>query len=396
MAVVAMSNLFRGTGSTLGRRRSSRFDQHNSRSGGNPCNSCGGREAWTAIMVLLVCAIITWPYVVFGPSVVFSVNISRREEYGTDTRRSSVRGLSGYPATNSIDGTPLVVRSNQATKSSGGYAEPGPRDLCLGMAVGVSSAQLVTFAASFREVAPQADLVLFFEAPTSDRFKDIIEKLGILSLEIDRGKLEPAALRRYHPSSARWIMIQRFLDTKGSDYERVLIADAGQVFFQGSPFDIIGDPGIYAFTDDKTIGEYEERSAKIRDCLGESVLAKLTDKPALYSAVSLGTSSSAADYARQMSNGLLSPSFQACESAGVDAGLQEYLVYGGGMPGVLRFDQATGPVADVQAGKFKMSNSRVTNPTGREVPIVYRYVANASMKESVFERYMYWTPEEGV
>lgn len=38
-------------------------------------------------------------------------------------------------------------------------------------------------------------------------------------------------------------MIQRFLDAKGSNYDRVLMADAGQTFFQGNPFDIIGDSG---------------------------------------------------------------------------------------------------------------------------------------------------------
>lgn len=74
MAALATPNMFGRTRSTLGRRRSSRFDQQNSRSDGNFCNSCGGREAWTATMVLLVCAIIVWPYIVFGPNMVFSVS----------------------------------------------------------------------------------------------------------------------------------------------------------------------------------------------------------------------------------------------------------------------------------------------------------------------------------
>lgn len=69
------------------------------------------------------------------------------------------------------------------------------------------------------------------------------DRFGIISLQIDRERLEPAVLRHYHPSSVRWTLIQRFLDMKGSDYERVLMVDAGQTFFQGNPFDIIGDPG---------------------------------------------------------------------------------------------------------------------------------------------------------
>lgn len=100
--------------------------------------------------------------------------------------------------------------------------------------------------------------------------------------------------------------------------------------------------------DDKTIGEDDQHSAKIRECLGDSVLTKLANEPALYPAVLLGTLSAAAGYVRQMSEGLLLPAFQACEAAGVDAGLHEYLVYGGGMTGVLIFDQATGPVTNMQ------------------------------------------------
>lgn len=61
-------------------------------------------------------------------------------------------------------------------KKDGANAAPVAGDLCLGIAIGISPAQLVAFAASFREVAPVARLVMFFEAPTSDRFNDIIGK----------------------------------------------------------------------------------------------------------------------------------------------------------------------------------------------------------------------------
>lgn len=100
--------------------------------------------------------------------------------------------------------------------------------------------------------------------------------------------------------------------------------------------------------DDQLIGDSQEHSTKIKNCLGSEVLAKLADKPAVHSAVSLGTSSFAIDYARQMSQGLVSPAFQACETAGVDAGLHEHLLYSGDAPVVLKFDQASGPVTDVQ------------------------------------------------
>eukprot|EP00903_Cladosiphon_okamuranus_P019117 g17589.t1 len=340
------------------------------------------------------------PFVMFnlvGPSVVVSVNISPREEYG-NSARSGVRGLSEHraddPEEKQVDHLNLASAGENA-RDLVEDAAPVTRDLCLGMAVGISPAQLVTFAASFREVAPVARLVVFFEAPTSDRFKDIIDKFDIIPLPIDRERLEPAVLRRYHPSSVRWILFQRFLDIKGSDYERVLMVDAGQTFFQGNPFDIIGEPGIYAFTDTQLIGDRQDHSTNIQNCLGSAALTKLADKPAIHSTVSLGTSSFAVEHARQMSQGLVSTAFQACETAGVSAGLNDYLLYGEETQGVQKFDQASGPVTDIQVGKYDISASRVVNPSGRLVPIVYRYVGNAALKAVVFKRYIYWV-EEGV
>lgn len=70
------------------------------------------------------------------------------------------------------------IPQDRTERNSGGVdaAAAASGDLCLSMAIGISPAQLVTFAASFREVAPTARLVMFFEAPTSDRFNDIIDK----------------------------------------------------------------------------------------------------------------------------------------------------------------------------------------------------------------------------
>lgn len=87
---------------------------------------------------------------------------------------SAETALVGEDGPNVANGNRLMDRPGQAAKSAG--VDAVPRDVCLGMAVGIRPAQLVTFAASFREVAPLADLVLFFEAPTSERFEDIIDK----------------------------------------------------------------------------------------------------------------------------------------------------------------------------------------------------------------------------
>lgn len=116
------------------------------------------------------------------------VYITPREKHG-DAARPGARGLRRGRAddtkersratTGRLDNLGSAGEIPQHFTESNGLvdtAAPGAGDLCLSMAIGISPAQLVTFAASFREVAPVARLVMFFEAPTSDRFKDIIDK----------------------------------------------------------------------------------------------------------------------------------------------------------------------------------------------------------------------------
>lgn len=105
---------------------------------------------------------------------------------------------------------------------------------------------------------------------------------------------------------------------------------------------------MYLFMEDKSISESATCSGWIKGCLGSSALAEVAHQKVTHSTIVLGTSSFAVEYARQMSQGLLSADFQACESAGVDNGLHNYLLYTSGGEGVLRFDQFSGPVIDVE------------------------------------------------
>lgn len=72
------------------------------------------------------------------------------------------------------DGTASRFRDN--ARISPAIRAPSAADLCLGMAIGVSASQLVTFAASFRESSPQAELILFLEEPMKDKLKEITDR----------------------------------------------------------------------------------------------------------------------------------------------------------------------------------------------------------------------------
>ncbi|CAM9296723.1 unnamed protein product [Discosporangium mesarthrocarpum] len=256
------------------------------------------------------------------------------------------------------------------------------------MAQGLTANQLVTFVASFREVAPSARLVIFIDSPTSGRHREIINKFKVSALQFGVEELEPEYLRQYHPSSTRWILIHRFLEDQQDNYDRVLMADVRDTVFQSNPFDIIGEPGLYTFNgvEGKTIGQCGWNGGWVRDCFGEEVLSEIRDNPIVCSGVSLGTTEHVLVYAQQMSKHLLSRRFQRCERNGVDQGLHNYLLHTDNVRGVIRFDQSNGPVANMQADKYKLHGTRVANKAGREVPIVHQYDRNKRLMEALFEK----------
>lgn len=100
--------------------------------------------------------------------------------------------------------------------------------------------------------------------------------------------------------------------------------------------------------EDDLIGENKLVNDLIESCLGPMALSKVANKPVLYSTVSLGTSILAIEYARQMSLGISSEVFRHCEKEGIGEALHNYLLYSGGVRGVLRFDQTSGPVVNIE------------------------------------------------
>lgn len=94
-----------------------------------------------------------------------------RTDATTSARQKTRDGTTSRFGDNSRISPPL---RGKAVRSA--IRAPPAVDLCLGMAIGVSAAQLVTFAASFREASPQAELILFLEEPMKDKLKEITDR----------------------------------------------------------------------------------------------------------------------------------------------------------------------------------------------------------------------------
>lgn len=93
-----------------------------------------------------------------------------------DTAQGEQPELSGHRAspfwTGLGKGRQVLQEDNAITDGKG----VGPRDLCLARVVDADEAELAVFAASFREVAPAAHLVVFGHQGSTNRRREIIEK----------------------------------------------------------------------------------------------------------------------------------------------------------------------------------------------------------------------------
>ena len=189
------------------------------------------------------------------------------------------------------------------------------KDLVIGLAKEIDAKYLVVFAASLREYAPQVDLALLIDTPSVDTsFRTLASEYRIELVEYHPQALDPPQIRNFHPSTFRWPLIARLLESHStSQYRGVLFADVRDTAFQANPFTSIleGDsPVFYAFhgVESRTIGECGWNGGWIKDCFGEKKLQKLAKKSIICSGVSVATFAEARAYANQMSAIVSGPS----------------------------------------------------------------------------------------
>ncbi|CAM9713655.1 unnamed protein product, partial [Phaeothamnion confervicola] len=206
--------------------------------------------------------------------------------------------------------------------------------------------------------------------------------------------LEPAFLRNYHPSSLRWVLLDRYLSEHHARYGRVLMVDVRDTIFQSNPFSLVSGTGLHVFRgiEDRTIGKCGWNGGWVRDCYGDAALKRVADRPILCSGVSAGMAANAKAYVAAMAKQLLSEPLQRCERNGVDQGVHNYLIHIGAIPDVQTFGQESGPVANMQMYKLAGSSKDgsipvVQNRAGKAVVVAHQYDRNKAFMAQVFAKY---------
>lgn len=298
------------------------------------------------------------------------------------------------------------------------FGEERKKDLVIGMAKSLLEEQLAIFAASLRDYAKaeDVDVVIFIDAPSSNRMKEIAKKYAV-KLEIFDQKAMPHPT--YHPSTYRWPMIHSYLSSHQDQYRRVLTADVRDTYFQANPFPLIfhnkereeksesneeeleeeEEEAFWVFEDDpnKMISDCYWNSGWIHACFGMEVLQSLADRNIYCSGISAGTTKAMLGYTNLMTEKINQEDFHTCERNGVDQGMHNVFIHQGQIQHLHRMDQFTGVVANLQSfvGKMRESDYHVTNIEGEEYAVIHQYDRHPELAKVYLQRYVYWDRSEG-
>jgi hypothetical protein len=157
------------------------------------------------------------------------------------------------------------------------------RHLILGFCTKYRLEQIEPFLASALAIGEHVQLCLFTSG-MEERFYHLAADRGIRVKDA-----APYLETEYHPQNSRYFAYRDFLRRAGEEYDRVLICDVRDLFFQSDPF-AVQYPGPVCFSLEDTRIEWETlNQGWLRDLYGDEVLASVAPNYVACSGTILGT-----------------------------------------------------------------------------------------------------------
>lgn len=122
-----------------------------------------------------------------------------------------------------------------------------PQELILGLAADTDPKYLAIFCGSLRKVNPLALVIIFMNKPILPRNKLIAKENNITLLPYEVHALQPDYLRKYHPSTLRWILYDQLFNLRhdhgyfGDSLKKIIALDVRDVAFQRDPFTLFAE-----------------------------------------------------------------------------------------------------------------------------------------------------------
>src|ERR1017187_6496730 len=186
------------------------------------------------------------------------------------------------------------------------------------------------------------------------------------------------AHRVFHLRYRRYLLYAEFLQQHGADYDRVLLADSMDIFFQADPFAWDWSPGVHFFL--------EEKKLRLGDCrlhrlwlgcqFGPEFVERHAGENISCSGTTFGDTASIHEYLAQMVATIMQARNLAKISGG-DQGIHNYLLIEKKLKQVIVHPNRHGPVltmGGMRAEDYQMNNEKlVLNEDGSVPPVLHQY-----------------------
>jgi hypothetical protein len=321
----------------------------------------------------------------------------------------------------------------------------------IGIATNIDPKNFAIFAGSLRAVNADAGCIIIINSPVSNHIEKLAMKYKVTLIEYELAQLYPSFIHSYHPSSLRWIIMNRILSipTKqffpsqpaefmSHGFKKIITLDVRDSAFQIDPFKLFdfdsssssADNKLWVFGEDKynPIENCGWNSRWIKDCFHPRIYISVKDQPIICSGVLVGHSGPMKTYLQIMSSILLGEqlpelsqkfpdvsgsltNFPTSERNGVDQGVHNVIVHlglvstqhlNGFMSGqvIVKYPD-TFPVVNLQAVLDSMlvpvdslfQNGQLSFPGNSKLPlyaIVHQYDRVSKLQLAYGETYVDW------
>lgn len=182
----------------------------------------------------------------------------------------------------------------------------------------------------------------------------------------------------FHLYYLRYLLYAKFLEEHAGDFDRVLLADGRDVFFQADPFAWDWTPGVHYFLEDgdHQMGHCAVHREWFRRLFGPSYIEAHAQRTPACSGTTFGDMASMRRYIELMVN-ITMQALEYDQLAGGDQGVHNYILIEKLMSNITVHENGRGPVMTMKMMKKSDlqvdAQGAVLNGDGVPVPILHQY-----------------------
>jgi hypothetical protein len=245
-------------------------------------------------------------------------------------------------------------------------------NLILSVAAGYNWPQLEIFVKSLRKFYSEK-VLLILNKPNIE----LIKKLKDFNIDFLDTKIFPS-----ESYQSRYQYYYDYLNnSKG--YQKVLLTDSRDVFFQNNPFNFLYKKNLNFFLEDKYIKNCSVNIKWIKRTVGKLVLEKILNKKISCCGQVIGNCENIIEYCEIMRKNIIryhyKPSIHSLlfkrKIKGWDQGIHNYLVYGDFFKNIDFYENKSGDVVTLSHCKELNFNNKgkLINQNGNEYSIIHQY-----------------------